>query len=247
MGVYAVKYSGGQVNISNGDFVFSLTEGYLIEDGKITAPLKGVNLIGNGPEALRTVSMVGTTSSCRTACGRAARTARASRRGRHAHRQARRAHRGRHRGLSDGPPASAIEKNLDELARLIAEHALEQLQAARVSITPRSRSAAGTSSRSACEGRGRAGQGGREQRAERARGPRRSERVATSSTTDFAPEALVEGFLKTRVVEMAEVSEPDAAGGASSSCRSWPMAQGRGPSSTCSTLATDQDPMPRGR
>ncbi len=58
-GVYAVKYSGGQVNISNGDFVFSLTEGYLIEDGKIGAPLRGVNLIGNGPAALRTVSMVG--------------------------------------------------------------------------------------------------------------------------------------------------------------------------------------------
>ncbi|MCX4245773.1 TldD/PmbA family protein [Paraliomyxa miuraensis] len=58
-GIYAVKYSGGQVNISNGDFVFSLTEGYLIEDGKLTAPLKGVNLIGNGPEALRMVSMVG--------------------------------------------------------------------------------------------------------------------------------------------------------------------------------------------
>jgi len=58
-GVYAVKYSGGQVNISNGDFVFSLTEGYLIEDGKLGAPLRGVNLIGNGPAALRTVSMVG--------------------------------------------------------------------------------------------------------------------------------------------------------------------------------------------
>lgn len=58
-GVYAKKFSGGQVNISNGDFVFSLTEGYLIEDGKLTAPLKGVNLIGNGPEALETVSMVG--------------------------------------------------------------------------------------------------------------------------------------------------------------------------------------------
>ncbi|MCH9682774.1 MAG: metalloprotease TldD [Deltaproteobacteria bacterium] len=58
-GIYAVKYSGGQVNISNGDFVFSLTEGYLIEDGKLTSPLKGVNLIGNGPEALNTVSMVG--------------------------------------------------------------------------------------------------------------------------------------------------------------------------------------------
>jgi TldD protein len=58
-GVYAVKFSGGQVNISNGDFVFSLTEGYLIEDGKITAPLKGVNLIGNGPEVLRNVTMLG--------------------------------------------------------------------------------------------------------------------------------------------------------------------------------------------
>jgi TldD protein len=58
-GVYAKKFSGGQVNISNGDFVFSLTEGYLIEDGKLTAPLKGVNLIGNGPEALTEVSMVG--------------------------------------------------------------------------------------------------------------------------------------------------------------------------------------------
>jgi TldD protein len=58
-GIYAKKFSGGQVNISNGDFVFSLTEGYLIEKGKLTAPLKGVNLIGNGPEALATVSMVG--------------------------------------------------------------------------------------------------------------------------------------------------------------------------------------------
>lgn len=58
-GIYAKKFSGGQVNISNGDFVFSLTEGYLIEDGKLTAPLKGVNLIGNGPEALATVSKVG--------------------------------------------------------------------------------------------------------------------------------------------------------------------------------------------
>jgi len=58
-GVFAKRFSGGQVNISNGDFVFSLTEGYLIEDGKITAPLKGVNLIGNGPDALNKVTMVG--------------------------------------------------------------------------------------------------------------------------------------------------------------------------------------------
>jgi TldD protein len=58
-GVYAKHFSGGQVNISNGDFVFSLTESYLIEDGKITAPLKGVNLIGNGPDVLRKVTMLG--------------------------------------------------------------------------------------------------------------------------------------------------------------------------------------------
>lgn len=58
-GIFARKFGGGQVDIANGDFVFSLTESYLIEDGKITAPLKGVNLIGNGPETLRHVSMLG--------------------------------------------------------------------------------------------------------------------------------------------------------------------------------------------
>ncbi|HVH41875.1 MAG TPA: metallopeptidase TldD-related protein [Labilithrix sp.] len=58
-GVFAKKFGGGQVDISNGDFVFSLTESYLVEDGKITAPLKGVNLIGNGPDVLRNVSMLG--------------------------------------------------------------------------------------------------------------------------------------------------------------------------------------------
>jgi TldD protein len=58
-GVFAKKFGGGQVDIANGDFVFSLTEGYLVEDGKITAPLKGVNLIGNGPEAMRKVVMLG--------------------------------------------------------------------------------------------------------------------------------------------------------------------------------------------
>ncbi len=58
-GVFAKKFGGGQVDISNGDFVFSLTEGYLIEDGKITAPLKGANLIGNGPDVLRKVTMLG--------------------------------------------------------------------------------------------------------------------------------------------------------------------------------------------
>jgi TldD protein len=58
-GVYARKFGGGQVDISNGDFVFSLTEGYLIEDGKLTAPLKGVNLVGNGPEVMDKVTMLG--------------------------------------------------------------------------------------------------------------------------------------------------------------------------------------------
>ena len=58
-GIYARKFGGGQVDIGNGDFVFALTESYLIENGKITAPLKGVNLIGNGPEIMRRVSMLG--------------------------------------------------------------------------------------------------------------------------------------------------------------------------------------------
>lgn len=57
-GVFAKKFSGGQVDIRNGDFVFSLTESYLIENGKLTAPLKGVNLIGNGPDVLRRVDML---------------------------------------------------------------------------------------------------------------------------------------------------------------------------------------------
>jgi TldD protein len=58
-GIFARNFGGGQVDISNGDFVFALTESYLIEDGKLTAPLKGVNLIGNGPETLREVTMLG--------------------------------------------------------------------------------------------------------------------------------------------------------------------------------------------
>jgi TldD protein len=58
-GIFAKRFGGGQVDIANGDFVFSLTESYLVEDGKITAPLKGVQLIGNGPDVLRKVSMLG--------------------------------------------------------------------------------------------------------------------------------------------------------------------------------------------
>ncbi len=58
-GVFARRFGGGQVDIASGDFVFSISEAYLIEDGKITAPLKDVNLIGNGPEALGKVTMLG--------------------------------------------------------------------------------------------------------------------------------------------------------------------------------------------
>jgi TldD protein len=58
-GLYAVSFGGGQVDITNGKFVFSASEAYLIEDGKITKPVKGATLIGNGPEILLKVSMVG--------------------------------------------------------------------------------------------------------------------------------------------------------------------------------------------
>ena len=58
-GLYAVNFGGGQVDITNGKFVFSASEAYLIEDGKVTRPVKGATLIGNGPEALKHVSMVG--------------------------------------------------------------------------------------------------------------------------------------------------------------------------------------------
>ena len=58
-GLYAVNFGGGQVDITNGKFVFSASEAYLIEDGKVTAPVRDATLIGNGPEALKYVSMVG--------------------------------------------------------------------------------------------------------------------------------------------------------------------------------------------
>ena len=58
-GLYAVNFGGGQVDITNGKFVFSASEAYLIEDGKITAPVRDATLIGNGPETLKYVSMVG--------------------------------------------------------------------------------------------------------------------------------------------------------------------------------------------
>lgn len=58
-GLYAANFGGGQVDITNGKFVFSASESYLIEDGKITAPVRGATLIGNGPDVLTRVSRVG--------------------------------------------------------------------------------------------------------------------------------------------------------------------------------------------
>jgi TldD protein len=58
-GLYAVVIGGGQFDITSGKFVFSASEAYLIEDGRVTAPVKGATLIGNGPDALTRVSRVG--------------------------------------------------------------------------------------------------------------------------------------------------------------------------------------------
>jgi TldD protein len=58
-GVYATNFGGGQVDITNGKFVFSCTEAYLIEDGKLGTPIKGATLIGNGPDCLTRVTMIG--------------------------------------------------------------------------------------------------------------------------------------------------------------------------------------------
>ncbi len=58
-GLYAVNFGGGQVDITSGKFVFSAAEAYMIEDGKISYPVKGATLIGNGPEVLTRVSMIG--------------------------------------------------------------------------------------------------------------------------------------------------------------------------------------------
>ncbi|RXE48665.1 metalloprotease TldD [Chromohalobacter israelensis] len=58
-GIYAVSFGGGQVDITSGRFVFSASEAYLIEDGRVTTPVKGATLIGNGPEVMQRVSMIG--------------------------------------------------------------------------------------------------------------------------------------------------------------------------------------------
>jgi TldD protein len=58
-GLYCRNFGGGQVDITSGKFVFSASEAYLIEDGRITVPVRGATLIGNGPEVMTRVSMVG--------------------------------------------------------------------------------------------------------------------------------------------------------------------------------------------
>lgn len=76
-GLYAVDFSGGQVDITSGKFVFSASEAYLIENGKVTRPVKGATLIGNGPDVLSKVSMVGNDlalDSGMGTCGKAGQT-----------------------------------------------------------------------------------------------------------------------------------------------------------------------------
>jgi TldD protein len=58
-GLYAANFGGGQVDITSGKFVFSAAEAYMIEDGKLTWPVKGATLIGSGPDVLTRVTMVG--------------------------------------------------------------------------------------------------------------------------------------------------------------------------------------------
>ena len=58
-GLYAVNFAGGQVDITSGKFVFSASEAYLIENGKVTSPVKGATLIGDGPEVMQKISQVG--------------------------------------------------------------------------------------------------------------------------------------------------------------------------------------------
>jgi len=68
-GLYAVNFGGGQVDITSGKYVFSCTEAYKIEDGKVTAPVKGATLIGNGPEDLKRVTMIGNDMKLDTGVG----------------------------------------------------------------------------------------------------------------------------------------------------------------------------------
>jgi TldD protein len=74
-GLYAVSFGGGQVEPATGDFVFGVSEGYLIEDGKVTAPVRGATLVGNGLEALRAVDGIAADLEIATGyCGKAGQT-----------------------------------------------------------------------------------------------------------------------------------------------------------------------------
>src|SRR5215203_284848 len=68
-GIYAVSFGGGQVDITSGKFVFGCTEAYMIENGKVTQPIKGAMLIGNGPDAMHRVAMVGNDMKLDTGIG----------------------------------------------------------------------------------------------------------------------------------------------------------------------------------
>ena len=68
-GIYATAFGGGQVDITSGKFVFDCTEAYEIKDGKVGAPLKGANLIGNGPEAMQRIAMIGNDMKLDTGIG----------------------------------------------------------------------------------------------------------------------------------------------------------------------------------
>jgi TldD protein len=68
-GIYASNFGGGQVDITNGKFVFSCTEAYLVENGKIGPAIKGATLIGSGPESLTRVSMIGNDMKLDTGIG----------------------------------------------------------------------------------------------------------------------------------------------------------------------------------
>ncbi len=68
-GIYAVSFGGGQVDITSGKFVFGCTEAYLIDDGKIGAPVKGAMLIGNGPDAMQRITMIGNDMKLDTGMG----------------------------------------------------------------------------------------------------------------------------------------------------------------------------------
>ena len=100
-GIYAVHFGGGQVDITSGKFVFSASEAYEIENGRIGAPLKGATLIGNGPDVLTRVSRIGHDLALDRGVGTCGKDGQVGAGGRGpAHDPRRRPHRGRHRGMN---------------------------------------------------------------------------------------------------------------------------------------------------